>query len=123
MAAYASYVHSPWRGPGMWSARTTIGSVSVLAVIAVLPPSWYYLPINPSRCEDTCMTALPADPALTIRDARDDDSWDLIGLIAACWADYPGCILDVHGEEPWLLRPASAYQDQGGRLWVAELDG
>jgi putative acetyltransferase len=69
------------------------------------------------------MTAMPADPTITVRDARDDDSWDLIGLIAACWADYPGCILDVHGEEPWLLRPASAYLDEGGRLWVAEVDG
>ena len=58
-----------------------------------------------------------------IRDARDDDSWDLIGLIAACWAEYPGCILDVHGEEPWLLAPATAYREQGGHLWVAELDG
>jgi putative acetyltransferase len=71
------------------------------------------------------MTALPPDPAatLTIRHARDDDAWDLIGLIAACWAEYPGCILDVHGEEPWLLAPASAYAAQGGRLWVAELAG
>lgn len=69
------------------------------------------------------MTVLPADPAITIRDARDDDSWDLIGLIAACWAEYPGCILDVHGEEPWLLTPATAYAAEGGRLWVAELDG
>ena len=58
-----------------------------------------------------------------IRDARDDDSWDLIGLIAACWAEYPGCILDVHGEEPWLLQPATAYREQGGRLWVAESAG
>jgi putative acetyltransferase len=63
------------------------------------------------------------DPAaIQIRDARDDDSWDLIGLIAACWAEYPGCILDVHTEEPWLLAPASAYAKQGGRLWVAEMD-
>ena len=63
------------------------------------------------------------DPAaIQIRDARDDDSWDLIGLIAACWAEYPGCILDVHAEEPWLLAPATAYAEQGGRLWVAEMD-
>lgn len=69
------------------------------------------------------MTTRTAAPPISIRDARDDDSWDLIGLIAACWAEYPGCILDVQGEEPWLLRPASAYQDEGGRLWVAEMDG
>lgn len=61
--------------------------------------------------------------AIEIRDARDDDSWDLIGLIAVCWAEYPGCILDVHGEEPWLLAPATGYTEQSGRLWVAEQDG
>jgi putative acetyltransferase len=58
-----------------------------------------------------------------VRDARDDDDWDLIGLIAACWAEYPGCILDVHGEESWLRAPASAYAAKGGRLWVAEYGG
>ncbi|MGD9893871.1 MAG: GNAT family N-acetyltransferase [Dehalococcoidia bacterium] len=69
------------------------------------------------------MTSPVDDPvAIQIRDARDDDSWDLIGLIAACWAEYPGCILDVHMEEPWLLAPATAYAEQGGRLWVAEMD-
>src|SRR3712207_8651809 len=70
------------------------------------------------------MTAPTRHPAaIHIRNARDDDSWDLIGLIAACWAEYPGCILDVHGEEPWLLAPATGYAEQSGRLWVAEQDG
>ena len=70
------------------------------------------------------MTKTSAGAAVTFRDARDEDSWELIGLIAACWAEYPGCILDVHGEEPWLLAPATAHREQGGgRLWVAELDG
>lgn len=59
----------------------------------------------------------------TIRDGCDADSWDLIGLIAACWAEYPGCVLDVHGEEPWLLAPATALTATGGRLWVAESAG
>lgn len=63
-------------------------------------------------------SALLAD--VVIRDARDDDSWDLIGLIAACWSDYPGCVLDVHGEEPWLLAPATSFSTPGGRLWVAD---
>jgi GNAT superfamily N-acetyltransferase len=71
------------------------------------------------------MTASPPHPRPTIqiRAGRDDDSWDLIGLIAACWAEYPGCVLDVHGEEPWLLAPATAVAAAGGRLWVAEADG
>jgi GNAT superfamily N-acetyltransferase len=63
------------------------------------------------------------DPRLYIRPARDTDAWDLIGLIAACWAEYPGLVLDVHGEAPWLLAPASAYADRGGRLWVVEARG
>lgn len=58
-----------------------------------------------------------------IRDARDDDSWDLIGLVAACWSEYPGCVLDVHGETTWLLAPATAFAEQGGRLWAAEARG
>lgn len=68
---------------------------------------------------------MPTDAvaALVVRDGRDTDSWDLIGLIAACWAEYPGCVLDVHGEEPWLLAPASALAATGGRLWVAESAG
>ena len=60
---------------------------------------------------------------LWLRDARDEDSWDLIGLIAACWAEYPGLVLDVHGEAPWLRAPATAYLERGGRLWVVETAG
>ncbi|GAC1412394.1 MAG: GNAT family N-acetyltransferase [Actinomycetota bacterium] len=59
----------------------------------------------------------------TIRDARDDDDWDLIGLIAGCWSEYPGCVLDVHGEVPELLGIASYGKRCGGRFWIAESDG
>jgi putative acetyltransferase len=58
-----------------------------------------------------------------IREGRDSDAWDLVGLVAGCWSEYPGCILDVHGEEPDLLAIASAYESKGGRFWVAEADG
>jgi putative acetyltransferase len=58
-----------------------------------------------------------------IRDGRDDDAWDLVGLVAGCWSEYPGCVLDVHGEEPDLLAIASAYEAKGGRFWVVEEDG
>jgi len=58
-----------------------------------------------------------------IRDARDDDAWDLIGLVAGCWSEYPGCILDVHGEEPELLSIATAFRSRGGRFWVVEDGG
>jgi len=61
--------------------------------------------------------------ALAIRDARDDDSDRLIALIDAVYAEYPGCVLDVDGEEPHLRRPASAFAEWAGRLWVVEEDG
>ena len=57
-----------------------------------------------------------------IRDARDGDAWDLVGLVAGCWSEYPGCVLDVHGEEPDLLAIATTYADKNGRFWVVEED-
>lgn len=63
----------------------------------------------------------PATPE--IRAGRDEDSWDLIGLVASCFAEYPGCVLDVHGEMPYLLAPASSYAEWGGRFWVGEVGG
>jgi GNAT superfamily N-acetyltransferase len=54
------------------------------------------------------------------RDVRDEDSAALIALIAECWAAYDGVVLDVDGEEPWLRRPAAAYEEWGGAMWVRE---
>jgi len=53
-----------------------------------------------------------------LREAVDGDAWPLIALIGACWAEYPGCIVDVAGEYPELLAPASHYRGIGGTLWV-----
>jgi GNAT superfamily N-acetyltransferase len=64
--------------------------------------------------------ANPDLDGLALRDARDDDSERLIALIGAVYAEYPGCILDVDGEEPHLRRPASAFASWGGQLWVVE---
>ena len=58
-----------------------------------------------------------------VRDARDGDADGLISLISACYAEYPGCVLDVDGEEPWLRAPATAAAAWRGRLWVAESTG
>lgn len=55
----------------------------------------------------------------SLRLADDEDSWDIIALIGACWSEYPGCVMDVHGECPDLLSPASAYRRLGGEFWVA----
>jgi putative acetyltransferase len=59
----------------------------------------------------------PDPPSLRV--ASDEDSWEVIGLIAACWSEYPGCVMDAHGECPDLLAPATAYRSKGGAFWVA----
>jgi GNAT superfamily N-acetyltransferase len=64
---------------------------------------------------------MSAPPAL--RAGRDADAEGFIALIGACWAEYPGNILDVDGEVPELRALASYYGGQGGALWVAERDG
>ena len=53
-----------------------------------------------------------------LRPVRDEDGPALERLIAACWAEYPGCVMDVDSEEPWLRAPATAYAEKQGALWV-----
>lgn len=53
-----------------------------------------------------------------VRPVVDDDSARLIALIGGCWSEYPGVLLDVDGEEPWLRAPASAYGRWNGLMWV-----
>jgi putative acetyltransferase len=57
---------------------------------------------------------------LVIRSAQDDDSANLIRLIGAIYAEYPGCVLDVDLEMPELRKPASAAQADDGCWWVAQ---
>lgn len=54
-----------------------------------------------------------------IRLARDDDSGPLSALIAASFAEYPGCVF-VEEELPELRRPASYFAAKGGVLWIAD---
>ena len=58
-----------------------------------------------------------------IREGHDTDAEGFIALIGACWAEYPGCVLDVDGEVPELRALATYFRDQGGKLWAAERDG
>jgi GNAT superfamily N-acetyltransferase len=58
-----------------------------------------------------------------IRAGEDRDAEGFIGLIGACWAEYPGCILDVDGEMPEMRALASWFAGQGGALWAAEAGG
>jgi N-acetylglutamate synthase-like GNAT family acetyltransferase len=60
-------------------------------------------------------------PSPVRREVCDADSAALIELITTCFAAYPGCVLDVEGEEPWLRAPAAAYARAGGRMWVCAL--
>lgn len=54
-----------------------------------------------------------------IRPARDDDSGPLSALIAASFAEYPGCLF-VEEELPELRRPASYFTAKGGLLWIVD---
>lgn len=58
-----------------------------------------------------------------LRPGRDSDAAGFIELIAGCWAEYPGCVMDLDGEVPELRALASHYAGQGGALWVAEAAG
>lgn len=58
-----------------------------------------------------------------VRPGRDEDAEGFIALIGACWAEYPGCVLDVDGEVPELRALASHFAAKGGALWAAELEG
>jgi putative acetyltransferase len=55
-----------------------------------------------------------------IRRARDDDAQDLFGLLALCFAEYPGCYVDPHEDLTDLRTPGRSFADNGGAFWVAE---
>jgi N-acetylglutamate synthase-like GNAT family acetyltransferase len=63
-----------------------------------------------------------ADGPTGLREVRDADSAALIELIGGCWAEYPGIVLAIDEEEPWLRRPASYYGRAGitARMWVVD---
>jgi ribosomal protein S18 acetylase RimI-like enzyme len=58
-----------------------------------------------------------------VRRGRDSDADAFIALIAACWSQYPGIVLDVEAEMPELRALASYYGGKGGALWAAEANG
>jgi GNAT superfamily N-acetyltransferase len=68
------------------------------------------------------MTAPLLRPPI-LRPGRDDDAAGFIALIEHCWADYPGCILDLDGELPELRALATYFAEAGGALWAAEQEG
>jgi GNAT superfamily N-acetyltransferase len=64
----------------------------------------------------------PAGRNPTIRPGRDSDADEYSAVIAACWSEYPGIVIDVDGELPELRALASHYAGKGGALWAAEAD-
>jgi GNAT superfamily N-acetyltransferase len=59
---------------------------------------------------------------LTTRPVHDADAQDLIGLIALCFAEYPGCFFDPHGDMPDIVRPAQSRLAMEGQFLVVEDD-
>jgi ribosomal protein S18 acetylase RimI-like enzyme len=61
-----------------------------------------------------------------VRPVRDADAQDLVGLIGLCFAEYPGCYFDPHGDMPDIVRPSQsplareglflAVEDETGRV-------
>lgn len=60
----------------------------------------------------------PSPELPLLRDARDGDGAGMARLIAACFAEYPGCLFEI-AEFPELAAPATHFAAKGGRLWVA----
>jgi putative acetyltransferase len=61
-----------------------------------------------------------ADIHPVIRPVVDSDGQDLFGLIALCYADYPGCFVDPHDDLPDLHAPGSSYAATNGGFWAIE---
>lgn len=55
-----------------------------------------------------------------VRPVRDADAQDLFGLLALCFAEYPGCFVDPHDDLADLRRPQQALARQGGGFWAVE---
>jgi ribosomal protein S18 acetylase RimI-like enzyme len=62
-----------------------------------------------------------------LRPARDADAQDLFGLITLCFAEYPGCYTDPHGDLPDLVKPGHWKERRapdgrllGGEFFVVE---
>lgn len=60
---------------------------------------------------------------LVLRPARDDDGAQLVDLVGAAYAEYPGCVLDLPDLDDDLPVPATTAARRGGRWWVVEDEG
>jgi putative acetyltransferase len=55
-----------------------------------------------------------------IRLARREDAQDLFGLLALCFAEYPGCYVDPHEDLIDLRDPGASFAEKGGAFWLIE---
>lgn len=71
--------------------------------------------------EDRDLSPMAGRPELTetARPALNDDAQDLFGLLALCFADYPGCFVDPHDDLADLRAPGGAFPPPGA-FWVEE---
>jgi GNAT superfamily N-acetyltransferase len=58
-----------------------------------------------------------------LRAGRDDDAASIIRIIGDCWAEYPGCVMDLDGEVPELRTLATYCAGRRGMFWVTENGG
>jgi GNAT superfamily N-acetyltransferase len=54
------------------------------------------------------------------RHAETRDAQDLFGLVTLCFARFPGCFTDPHGDMPDLVDPGRSYAARGGHFLVVE---
>lgn len=54
-----------------------------------------------------------------LRRAVDADSAGVVALVSSVFDEYPGCVMDLDGEEPELKAPASSFE----HFWVVERAG
>jgi GNAT superfamily N-acetyltransferase len=58
-----------------------------------------------------------------LRAVRDDDATALCALIGGVYAEYPGCVLEIDGQDAELLSLATTIAARSGEMWVVERDG
>ena len=68
-------------------------------------------------------TDIASGDSATVRQACNGDADRLIALIGGCFAEYPGCVLDVDGEIPELRAIADYADKRDGRFWTVERGG
>jgi ribosomal protein S18 acetylase RimI-like enzyme len=74
----------------------------------------------PAKTMRRALTGVAAAAPNMIRPVRDSDAQDLIGLITLCFAEYPGCYFDPHGDMPDIIRPAHSRLATEGQFLAVE---